>query len=268
LSVPAKIDKPARYLKYLVLILAAVFSAAFATLVIRPFDPWAAYHHLTSADLFTEFPIGLAVLAASLAFSLLFDRFFCKYLCPMGAFLGLVSKIGFFKVTRNKETCIDCLACDKACPVNIPVQSLEKVTTAECLNCSECVNSCPVQNTLYIEGPKKARLSPALMLGITFLIFGLVVGSTTLTGSFKWGDFSIAETVRRTGTFDPASIAGKNTFREVSELSGIPEAAFLERFLLTEEEFDLPIRESTHKEGAAFDTEDVRAFVREKLAGQ
>jgi NAD-dependent dihydropyrimidine dehydrogenase PreA subunit len=243
-----------------------VLSAALATLVIRPFDPWAAYQHLSGADLFTEFTVGFIVLVASLALSLLFDRFFCKYLCPMGAFLGLVSKIGLFKVKRNTATCIDCMACDKACPVNIPVQSLEKVKTAECLNCGECINACPVRNTLYFEGPGKARVTPLLMLVLTFVIFGLVVGSTTITGSFKWTVQSAAERTEEIGRFDPDSISGRSTFKEISDLSGIPKAAFVERFGITDAAFAAPIRDAAHQEGSTFDTEDVRAFVKEKLA--
>jgi NapH/MauN family ferredoxin-type protein len=262
---PAAIDKPLRYLKYAVLVLVAVLSAVLATLVIRPVDPWAAYQHLTGPDLFQEFAGGFVVLVASLALSLVFDRFFCKYLCPMGAFLGLVSKGGLFKVTRNKDSCIDCMACDKACPVNIPVQSLDRVMTAECLNCSECINACPVPNTLYYEGPKKARVAPLVMLIITFALFGAVVGSTTITGAFQWGDLTVAERVKQTGAFNPEAITGRSTFAEIVEMSGIPKAAFVERFQISDAEFASPMREAVHKEGATFSMDDVKAFVSERL---
>jgi polyferredoxin len=65
-------------------------------LAIRPYDPWAAWNHLIGPDLFAEFLAGFIVLAASLVGSLLFDRFFCKYLCPMGAFLAVIRRIGWF----------------------------------------------------------------------------------------------------------------------------------------------------------------------------
>ena len=268
LTVPRAIDRPLRYLKYLVLVAVAVLSAVLATLVIRPVDPWAAFQHLSAADIFTEFLGGFIVLVASLVLSLFFDRIFCKYVCPMGAFLGVVSKVGLFKVRRNRETCIDCMACDKACPVNIPVQSLDKVSTAECLSCGECVNACPVQNTLFFEGPKKKRLAPPLMIGLTLAIFGLVVGSTTLTGSFKWTVQSVEERARQTGAFNPDDITGRSTFREVADLSGVPKTAFIERFGISNDDFEAPIRDAAHREGSGFDTEDVRAFVKERLAGK
>jgi polyferredoxin len=264
--VPVAVDKPLRWLRYVVLAAVAVLSAVLGTLVIRPFDPWAAYNHLLSPELFTALPIGFAVLVGSLLLSVVFERFFCKYLCPMGGVLGLVGKIGLFKVRRNKETCIDCMACDKACPVNIKVQSMEKVTTAECLMCSECVNRCPVQNTLYYEGPGKKRLSPNLLLILTLVVFAAVVGSTVVTGTFKLTETPLTEKATATGTFDPATITGRNTFKEVANLSGIPPAAFLERFKITENEFEAPIRDAAHKEGSGFDTTAVKDFVKEELA--
>ncbi|WP_455383563.1 4Fe-4S binding protein, partial [Salinispira pacifica] len=88
-AVPARIDRPARYLKYLVLLFVVAGTVVTGELFIRPYDPWAAYHHVFSAELLTGFVVGLIILVVSVVGSLFYDRFFCKYLCPMGAFLGL-----------------------------------------------------------------------------------------------------------------------------------------------------------------------------------
>ena len=82
----------ARYLKYVVLVVFAVWTWQAAELVLRPYDPWAAFAHLTSDELLTTNAIGLGVLVVSLLGSLLYDRFFCKYLCPAGALLALLSQ--------------------------------------------------------------------------------------------------------------------------------------------------------------------------------
>jgi polyferredoxin len=42
LSVPGIIDKPARYVKYLVLVVFVVLTTILGFLVIRPYDPWAS----------------------------------------------------------------------------------------------------------------------------------------------------------------------------------------------------------------------------------
>lgn len=276
LNIPAVIDKPLRFLKYIVLIgiiLAQLIILYHSVksgntkeldIVIRPYDPWAAYQHLFSSDLLKEFLIGLIILIITLIVSLIYDRIFCKYLCPMGGFLGIINRIGLFKVTRNKETCIDCMACDRACPVNIKVQSLEKVNSSECINCSECVNSCPVTDTLYVEGLKKFRISPFVVTLVTLFIFAGVIGITTAGGQFDWFQKSLIEETEKTGgVFDPGLIKGRMTFEEVSITSGIPKEVFIKKYSITEEEFKKPIKESAEKYG--FDTENVREFTREYI---
>ncbi len=167
LAVPEAIDKPARFLKYAILVVVVVMSFATASLWIRPYDPWAAYHHIVSVELVSGYLVGLILLIVSLAGSLLYDRFFCKYLCPMGGFLGLINRIGWFRIKRVDATCTHCMACNKACPVNIKVESVAQVSSSECINCNLCVASCPVKDTLVVEGPRRGRISPQGVLWIT-----------------------------------------------------------------------------------------------------
>ena len=126
----------------------ALWTWQAAELVLRPYDPWVAWAHLTSADLLTTYGIGLAVLVVSLAGSLVYERFFCKYLCPAGALLGLLSRVSFLSIRRDAGACIDCGRCDKACMMNIEVATADVVTSSECISCNECVNACPVPGAL------------------------------------------------------------------------------------------------------------------------
>jgi len=193
LTLPAVLDRPARYLKYVVLFVILYFTWRTATLVIRPYDPWVAYQHLTSAELLTEFGVGFAVLAISLVGSIVYDRFFCKYACPMGAFLGLISRLSVFKIRRNTETCIDCKLCDRACPVNITVSEVETVMSAECIDCGECVSACPVKDTLATSAGNKATLGPVTTAALSVGLFALLVAIATLLGGFQWTTQSLRE---------------------------------------------------------------------------
>jgi len=179
LEAPRAIDKPARFLKYLVLAAVVTLSAATAELFIRPYDPWAAYHHLLSSELISGFLVGLILLGVSLAGSLLYDRFFCKYLCPMGGFLGLINRLGWFRVKSNEATCTHCYACDKACPV---------------------------KNTLIVGGPKKGAISSFAVLGITLGIYFAVLGISTATGGFEWTVKPLGQTVKESRGFDTEQI--------------------------------------------------------------
>ncbi len=265
LTVPTAIDRPARYLKYLALLAIVIWSAITAQLVIRPYDPWAAWNHILSVELFAEFLIGFLILVVSLVGSLLYDRFFCKYLCPMGGFLGIINRLGWFRVKRNDATCTHCMACTKACPVNIPVESVAQVQSSECIACTLCVAACPVKDTLVVGGPTKGKIHPFAVLGITVAIFAAVVVGSSFIPGVEWTQKSITQVVEETKSFNPDDIKGSDTFKAVAELAGIPREAFLEAFGITAEQFEKPIKDSAHAPGSTFDTEEVREFVRARL---
>lgn len=265
LEVPAGLDRWARHLKYVVLVVFLGLTAALGTLAIRPYDPWVAYHHLLDAELFVGFLGGAIVLLATLLGSLLYDRFFCKYLCPMGAALAPFSKAGLFKIRRDARTCINCGACDKACPMNLSVSKLGTVKAAECIDCDQCVNACPVKDTLVIEGPRGRRVSPLVRTLATTGIFLGVLGAATLAGSFRWTMPSLERRAEeKGGSFDPSTIKGSDTWESVIRLSGIPKEAFLERFKITEADLSHPIKEKAHAPGSTYDTEAVRAWIQER----
>ena len=264
--VPEAVDRPARYLKYVVLIVITLWTWQAATLVIRGFDPWVAYMHLSSGEVFAEFSLGLIVLGVSLVGSTVYDRFFCKYLCPMGALLAVVSRVAPFAVRRNAATCISCSACDKACPVNIEVSSASTVTSAECISCNECVNACPVADTLVYGGRvAKSRLvlAPAHVMAYTLLVLGLVVGVTTVAGSFAW-TMPSRPTVTD-GQIDPESIRGYMSFEDIAIATGIPPSVFEQQFGIVPQDMTTPIKDLAPVYGFDVHT-DVRDFVAEQLA--
>lgn len=274
---PAAVDRPLRWLKYLVLAVVVGLTWIAGTLVIRPYDPWVAFMHLSSAELWTGFGVGALILLGSLVASLFYDRFFCKYLCPMGAFYGMVSKLGLYRVRRESASCIDCGKCDKVCPVDLPVSQGRDVTSAECLACGLCVNACPAQGALGIAGPKDTKISPLFLILATVAVFALVIVLTAIPGWFQLGKKSLAEEARTlpatetvvtdagmASSFDPDLIKGRNSLAEVADLTGIPRAELVQRFGVSEADLDKPIKDLAGSLGT-FETGEVRAFVAEKL---
>lgn len=169
--IPKSIDSPLRLLKYGVLILTAGAAWYTAELWMAPYDPWAAYAHIFEgiSAVIEEFPIGFILLLITLMGSILYNRFFCKYLCPMGAFLAIVSKISPNKIIRNEDKCINCNICSKECPVNIEVAKLKEIKTTECINCQLCTLSCPKEGALEI------RLGKRLLSPLTFILLSLTI---------------------------------------------------------------------------------------------
>jgi polyferredoxin len=280
-EVPSILDRPARYLKYVVLAVFGVWSWVAAELVMRPYDPWATFHHLTSPELLAEFSVGLSVLGVTVVGSVVYDRFFCKYLCPMGALLAITSRFSIFKIKRDEATCIDCGACDRACPVNIKVSETAQVTSAECLSCNECVTACPVKDTLEVRSPAGKAWSAAKVLGVTAAIFIGITAVTTATGTFDWTTKSLAQEVRESGqeatpseqggttdgevkAFDTSLIKGRTSLKEVSEASGIPAQELMDKYKVPASDFAKPMKDIKDKYG--FDPDAVRAYVEERIA--
>ncbi len=289
-EVPAAVDKPARFLKYAVLAVFTVWTWQAAELVMRPYDPWAAWAHISSAELFTEFAVGVAVLGVSLAGSLVYERFFCKYLCPTGAYLGLLSKVSLFGIRRDADACIDCGACDKACPMNIKVATADEVRSSECISCNECVNSCPAAHALEVKKPGGGAISPLLVTVLVVGVLAVFVGGATAADAFRWRMPSLAEAIEQhggasgfgtaghegsgngspadaaPGGFDTSLIRGYMSIAEIAEVSGIPAAEFSAAFGIPEDQLGRPMKDI--KDTYGFTPEDVRVWVDTRLSSR
>ena len=68
-------------------------------------------------------------------------RPFCQYLCPLGAIYGWFNRFSLVQIHWEKERCIDCMACKKACPVDLPPEEIS--CSGECIRCGKCVEVCP-----------------------------------------------------------------------------------------------------------------------------
>jgi len=229
---PSKIDKPLRYLKYAGLAVTLIFAWKTAGLWVDPYDPWAAYGHITSGftSLMTEYPVGTITLVLVLIGSMLYDRFFCKYLCPMGAVYGIISKISPSKIVRNKGVCVDCGLCSRSCPMNIKVAESDKVTSAECISCQNCVISCPANGALEYKIGKKPLKTLTVIILVAGLFFSVIFISKS-TGIFTVLPAKITEDtklniddIKGYMTIKDVSIGTKIELKEVYEKMGIPES--------------------------------------------
>jgi ferredoxin len=77
--------------------------------------------------------------------NLLASRFWCRYLCPLGAFLGLVSKVSLKRREVN-DLCQQCDACAKVCPTGtIRADKGYASDPSECTVCLRCLEVCPYE---------------------------------------------------------------------------------------------------------------------------
>lgn len=223
---PACLDRVLRYVKYVVLFGTLWLTWRTATLVIRPYDPWAAYAHLPAGlgEVWAEFAVGFSILVLSLAGSVFYDRVFCKYLCPLGAFLGLTSKIGAFRIRRDSEACIDCRLCEKKCPVDIPVARLAVIHSAECIACQSCTTSCPTgkrgtehEGKTFLHPVIAGRTVSPMWVGIIGIaLFAGMIGAAKVAGVWQTSPPTLAAAMASDGALDPANIKGFMTLEDVA----------------------------------------------------
>ena len=82
----------------------------------------------------------LGVLIFLIVLSMKIYRPFCQYLCPLGAIYGWFNRFSLVQIRWEKEGCTSCMACRKACPVNLPPEKIS--VSAECIKCGKCVDAC------------------------------------------------------------------------------------------------------------------------------
>ncbi len=223
--VPQKLDAVLRWLKYPILVAIVWLTWSTGTLIIRPYDPLAAFGHLSAglSAVWAEFAVGLVLLVVSLVLSMLYERAFCKYVCPLGAVNAILGRMPLFRIKREATTCISCSKCDKVCPMNIDVSHPDAVGSAECISCMECVTTCPTKkDTLRVTlAGKSYKLRTIVLLGFAMFGGAAVIGQAA--GMLKFAAPSLTAMAAE-GKLKVEDIKGSSTWAMVAESLGIEQA--------------------------------------------
>lgn len=228
---PRKIDRPLRYLKYVILFITVFYAWRTAGLWMAPYDPWSAYAHLPEgfSSVWESSAVGLIVLVLTIIGSIVYDRFFCKYLCPMGALYGIIGKLSPYKVVRNEDKCINCGLCTKNCPVNIDVANAQEVKTAECISCQNCVLSCPKAGALEMRHGKK-NVKPIVAIALVLVLFFVPIFVSQSFGIYNLKP----EKLKAGETLKMEEVKGYMTIEEVAKLTNMNIEAVYHEFSIPE----------------------------------
>lgn len=152
--VPPKSDRVLRYLRYGVLGMVVYMTAKTGLLVFQNVDPYYALFNFFSGEVAIP---ALIALVAVVVLSLVVERPFCKYACPYGALIGLTNLFRVFGIRRRPSSCIGCKACDRACPMNIPVSESGTVRNPQCISCMKCTSesACPIPDTVTLPHQRR-----------------------------------------------------------------------------------------------------------------
>ena len=158
LSVPKGLDRYARWLKYLVLLGLVLLLPALVCTETGVTPPYFCKYLCPAGTLEGGIPLLLTnptlrslagglfrwkvlVLAVILLAAVAIHRPFCRYLCPLGAFYALFNRFSFFQMQLDKEHCVDCKQCERACPMGVEVT--KDINSGECIRCGKWRAVCP-----------------------------------------------------------------------------------------------------------------------------
>ena len=159
LTVPPRVDRALRYVRFVSLAAILLVSAGTVTLWFSGFGPYLtlfSLHWLFEPDLASMWP-ALLVLGLVLAASLLVERAWCRYLCPLGGLLSVLGHLSILRVRRSTTACTGCNLCVKPCPVGIDVSKPVAAVSTDCIGCLECVAACPTGGALVVSAALPGR---------------------------------------------------------------------------------------------------------------
>lgn len=124
------------------------------------------------------FSFGFAVTLGLSAFR--YGRVYCNTLCPVGALLGLISRVSFWRVSLNEESCTACGRCERICRAACIDSANKSIDVSRCVSCFDCLDSCPQGAIRYAFQQNLAtELQPNRR---RFLLGSVAAGSTILSG--------------------------------------------------------------------------------------
>jgi Pyruvate/2-oxoacid:ferredoxin oxidoreductase delta subunit len=139
IKIPPRVHNILKYVKYLVLVALVATVVATGTVVWDQVDPFKSLFNMEVSLI----PTTLLVL--TLIASLFIFSPWCRYICPLGAFLSVVSRFSYLKLNVG-ESCKNCNACQKVFCEYSAINKGEKrpaLSALDCSRCGECLARCP-----------------------------------------------------------------------------------------------------------------------------
>jgi len=134
------------------ILLAAIIAFFFHNIfLINVFDPFSL-----GGKIFSVFRgsllIGLITVCIFGLFGFFSGRRYCNMVCPLGMFLGLVSRFAVLRISVSRKSCKSCGECEEACKGECIDHKTHRVDFSRCVGCMNCISACS-------HGAIKYRLS-------------------------------------------------------------------------------------------------------------
>jgi ferredoxin len=126
----------------------AVWAYNLAILALKPFDLYlypkqTAFVPASALAVTAGFVLLLLVLAAACG------RLYCNSICPVGTFLGLLSRVSVFQFTLSQKACSGCVRCENVCKAGCIDPQTASIDMSRCVNCFNCLDACSQATISY-----------------------------------------------------------------------------------------------------------------------
>ena len=129
-----------------------VFGAVSLAGLISPYSIFGRLIALATAPSSTANVIaGIVTLVVIVSFAYFGTRAWCNTVCPVGTFLGFISKFSLFRVKFKDDKCVECGLCSRACKCSCIDFKNHKIDASRCVLCFDCVSAC--HNDAMTYGP-------------------------------------------------------------------------------------------------------------------
>ena len=122
-------------------------------------------------------PAAFFILIGILSFTK--GRLYCNMICPVGTFLGLLSRISVFRINFNETACTRCGRCALGCKSSCIDFLKHDIDVTRCVDCFNCINTCQDKALSYGVVRLKKRVMETdesrrkVIAGSLLVLFGL-----------------------------------------------------------------------------------------------
>lgn len=90
----------------------------------------------------TTLILSATILSILIIFVIMRERIWCNTICPVGALLGLISKVSLFKIVIDESKCTHCKKCVSSCKSRCINDEEIYIDSSRCVKCFNCTTKC------------------------------------------------------------------------------------------------------------------------------
>ncbi|KAF0154222.1 MAG: 4Fe-4S ferredoxin [Syntrophaceae bacterium] len=131
--------------------------------------------------------VPLSVLAVTAGFFLLIlylaatrGRLYCNTVCPVGTFLGLLSRVSIFQFMLNQKACSECVRCANVCKAGCIDPQNASIDMSRCVGCFNCLNACSQATISYQRRQRQTNIDTWSPARRGFIIGGVAASAAGL----------------------------------------------------------------------------------------